>query len=132
MYLIGGFVTKVGWSSTNSGSIQEKASTATNYYHQLISTWTLQSFHPLVTQKPPSTKLQSTDTTTQTGNTWKSINGQIAPNFTYRDLKMLLDCAKRDEHGVFKIQIGFASMLFDTVNEVYRYFYVFHNHYLFD
>ena len=69
---------------------------------------------------------------TNTGGEWKIINRQIPPTFSYGDLKVLLDEVRNSEHGVFKINIGFGSMLYDTVNQVYRYFYVSHNHYLFD
>ena len=62
---------------------------------------------------------------------WKKINKRLHLNFTYGDLKQLLDEVRRDEHGVFKINIGFGSMLYDTVNQTYRYFYVSTNHYLF-
>ena len=33
---------------------------------------------------------------------------------------------------MFKINIGFGSILYDTVNNIYRYYYVSTNHYLFD
>ena len=39
---------------------------------------------------------------------------------------------RRAESNAFKINIVFGSMLFDMVNEVYRYFYVSSNHLLFD
>ena len=45
---------------------------------------------------------------------------------------MLLEQVRRDEHDVFKINLGFGSVLYDTVNQVYRYYYVSTNHYLFD
>ena len=61
-----------------------------------------------------------------------TINVQIQPDFTYGDLKTLLDKVRCDEHGVFKINVGFGSMLYDTVNKIYRYYYVSSNHYLFD
>ena len=69
---------------------------------------------------------------TNTGREWKNINREIPPTFSYRDLKVLLDEIMNGEHGAFKINIGFGSMLYDTVNQVYRYFYISHNHYLFD
>ena len=71
-------------------------------------------------------------TQTNTGKKWKNINIQISPNFTYKDLKLLLERVQRNEVGVFKINLGFGSMLYDTINRVYRYYYVSHNHYLFD
>ena len=71
-------------------------------------------------------------TNTTQKNNWKKINQKLSVNFTYRDLKQLLDEVRRDEYGVFKINIGFGSMLYNTVNHTYRYFYVSTNHYLFD
>ena len=71
-------------------------------------------------------------TKTTNGRDWKTINLQITPDFTYRDLKTLLNKVRRDEHGVFKINVGFGSMLYDTVNKIYRYYYVSSNHFLFD
>ena len=69
---------------------------------------------------------------TNTGSEWRNVNVEIPPTFSYRDLKVLLDEVRNEEHGAFKIIIGFGSMLYDTVNQVYRYFYVSNNHYLFD
>ena len=56
---------------------------------------------------------------TNTGDEWKIINHQIPPTF-YGDLKLLLDEVRNSEHGSFKIQIGFGSMLYETVNHVYK------------
>ena len=53
-------------------------------------------------------------------------------NYTYGDLKTLLDEVSRNEHGAFKINIGFGSMLYDTVNKIYWYYHISSNHYLFD
>ena len=64
--------------------------------------------------------------------TKKVINEQLTPAFTYGDLKHLLMGIRRAEANTFKINIGFGSMLFDMVNEVYRYFYVSSNHLLFE
>ena len=69
---------------------------------------------------------------TSTGSEWKNVNVQIPPTFSYRDLNVLLDEIRNEEHGAFKINIGFGSMLYNTVNQVYRYFYISNNHYLFD
>lgn len=69
---------------------------------------------------------------TNTSTEWKIINRQIPPSFSYGDLKVLLDEVRNSEHGAFKVNIGFGSMLYDTVNQVYRYFYISSNHYLFD
>ena len=66
------------------------------------------------------------------GHGWKTINKQTSPNFTHGDLESLLEELRRGECGVFKINLGFGSMLYDTVNQVYRYFYVSSNHFLFE
>ena len=63
---------------------------------------------------------------------WKKVNKELLSNFTYSNLKELLNGVRRNERGAFKINIGFGSMLYDTVYKVYRYYYVSHNHYLFD
>ena len=63
---------------------------------------------------------------------WKKINRQLSSNFTYGDLKRMLDEVKSDEVGAFKINLGFGSMLYDTIDKIYRYYYVSTNHYLFD
>ena len=39
---------------------------------------------------------------------------------------------RRNEHSAFKINIGFGSMLYDTVNKIYRYYYISSNHCLFN
>ena len=66
------------------------------------------------------------------GKDWKTINKQLPTNYKYGDLKTLLDEVRRNEHDAFKINIAFWSMLYDTVNKVYRYYYISTNHYLFD
>ena len=63
---------------------------------------------------------------------WKKINKQISDDFSYGDLKQLLEEAKRQETEAFRVNIGFGTILYDTVGGVYRYFYVSTNHYLFD
>ena len=66
------------------------------------------------------------------GKEWITINTQLPTNYTYGDLKTMLDEVRGNEHGAFKINIGFGSMLYDTVNNIYRYYYISSNHYLFD
>ena len=66
------------------------------------------------------------------GDTWKNINKQLEPGFTYGDLKSLLEEIRSDESNAFKVNFSFGSMLYDIVNDVYRYFYVSSNHLLFD
>ena len=66
------------------------------------------------------------------GKDWITITKQLPTNYTYGDLKTLLDEVRRNEHGAFKINIGFGSILYDTVNKMYRYYYISSNHYLFD
>ena len=63
---------------------------------------------------------------------WRKINRQLPLGFTYEDLKVLLEDVRSTEHSAFKINIGFSSMLYDTVNQVYRYYYVSTNNLLFD
>ena len=36
------------------------------------------------------------------------------------------------QNSAFKVNIGFATMLYDTANKVYRYYYNSTNHLLFD
>ena len=46
-------------------------------------------------------------------------------------LKSLLEEAKSNETSALKINIRFGSILYDTINQVYRYYYVSSNHLLF-
>ena len=63
---------------------------------------------------------------------WKKMNIQIQPNFSYADLRSILDEVMADENGKsFKINLGFGCMLFHTINRVFRYYYVSTNHFLF-
>ena len=71
---------------------------------------------------------------TQTTNRrdWKKMNIQIQPNFSYADLRSILNDVMTAENGrVFKINLGFGCMLFHTINRVFRYYYVSTNHFLF-
>ena len=60
------------------------------------------------------------------------INKELSPDFTYKDLKKLLKgiCIKLG-HAI-KVNIGFGFMLYDNVNEEYRYFYVSSNSMIFN
>ena len=72
---------------------------------------------------------------TQTHNRtdWMKKNVQIQPDFSYADLRSILDDVMTEEDGkAFKINIGFAFILYHTVNHVFRYFYVSTNQFLFD
>ena len=60
------------------------------------------------------------------------MNKELTSNVTYSNLKELLYEVRRNERDAFKINIGFGSMQYDTVNKVYRYYCVSYNHYLFD
>ena len=58
---------------------------------------------------------------------WKRINRQIDPDFTYADLKSLLNEVMSEEVSVFKINLGFGVVLYNTIQQTYRYFYVSNN-----
>ena len=63
---------------------------------------------------------------------WKRINREIEPDFTYGNLKSLLDGLMDKEVSVFKINIGFGVILYNTVEQIFKYFYVSNNSYLFE
>ena len=63
---------------------------------------------------------------------WRRINRQIGPDFTYGDLKSLLNEVMRTEVGAFKINAGFGVVLYHVVQQEYRYFYISNNQLLFD
>ena len=63
---------------------------------------------------------------------WKKVNKELSPTFTYGDLKEMLNDIMRKETGAFRINLGFASMLYHTIDKIYRYFYISSNQYLFD
>ena len=63
---------------------------------------------------------------------WKRINCEIDPGFTYGNLKSLLDELMDKEVSVFEINIGFGVILYNTIEQVYKYFYVSNNSYLFE
>ena len=68
-----------------------------------------------------------------------SLSGDIEPNpgpvVTCSICKQILNRQARLDNRLIsptQLNIGFGSMLYDTVNQVYRYYYVSTNHYLFD
>ena len=63
---------------------------------------------------------------------WKRINREIEPGFTYGNLKSLLDELMDKEVSIFKINIGFGVILYNTIQQIYKYFYVSNNSYLFE
>ena len=63
---------------------------------------------------------------------WKRINRQIEPGFSYSDLNSLLEEVLSKEVSVFKINIGFGVVLYNTVQRIYKYYYVSNNSYLFE
>ena len=72
-------------------------------------------------------------TQTQNRTDWKKINIQIGPEFSYADLRTILNDVMTGEGGKsFRINLGFGCMLYHTVNEVFRYYYVSTNHFLFN
>ena len=71
-------------------------------------------------------------THTMEGRYWKKFNKEIPAGFTYGDLKRMLEDIQTNEVGAFKINLGFGSILYVTVGQIFRYFYVSHNHYLYD
>ena len=69
---------------------------------------------------------------TKNRTNWKRINRKIAPGFTYRDLKQILESVQATEVSAFKINLGFGCMLYNVIEKVFRYYYVSNNHFLFD
>ena len=72
---------------------------------------------------------------TQTKNStgWIKKNIQIGLDFSYNDLHTIVDNVMTGEGGKsFRISLGFGYMLYHTVNEVFRYYYVSTNLFLFN
>ena len=69
---------------------------------------------------------------TKNRDDWKRINRQIGPDFTYGDLKRMLEDVQANEVSAFKINIGFGCMLYHAIERTFRYYYVSSNHFLFD
>ena len=66
------------------------------------------------------------------GGLWKRINRQIPPDFSYGDLKILLNGIMTRAVSAFKINIGFGVVLYNIVHQDFRYYYVSTNQLLFD
>ena len=66
------------------------------------------------------------------GGLWKRVNRQIRPEFSYGDLKALLNGIMNRAVSAFKINIGFGVILYNIVHQDYRYYYVSTNQLLFD
>ena len=89
--------------------------------------------HKLINiRKPSMSNINKYGTVRIAEDTWKDINKQLDKGVTHRDLKSLLEEVSSDESSAFKVNIGFGSIIYETVNEIYRYFYVFSNHLLLD
>ena len=60
------------------------------------------------------------------------LNKQLTPDFTYKDLKDILEEIVQERGTVFKVNLGFGFMLYHTVKETFRYFFPSSNTLLFD
>ena len=63
---------------------------------------------------------------------YMNINKELTPDFTYRDLKKMLDEIYAEKTTAFKINMGFGFMLDHVVTKEFRYFYPSSNNLLFD
>ena len=72
---------------------------------------------------------QIRDRTKNTKN-WKRINRKTDTDFTYGNLKQMLEEVTNMEYSAFEINLGFGAVLFHPVEKVYLYFYVSNNHFL--
>ena len=61
-----------------------------------------------------------------------NINKVLTPDFTYRDLKNILDEIFAKQTNAFKINLGFGFMLRNVATNEFRYFYPSSNNLLFD
>jgi hypothetical protein len=60
------------------------------------------------------------------------MNKELTPDFTYRDLKTILtDMCVKLGHGM-RVNMGFGFMLYSSLTDEYRYFYVSTNSMIFD
>ena len=71
---------------------------------------------------------ESIQTHTTIKSNSKRFNRRLSPKFTYNDLKAMLQDIFSKQNSAFKVKIGFSTILYDTVNQVYQYFYVSTNH----
>ena len=60
------------------------------------------------------------------------INREIDPTFTYKDLDKIITDFYITQPTAFKINISFAFILYDTINDQYRYYYNSSNNILFE
>ncbi len=60
------------------------------------------------------------------------INKQIDYDYTYNDLNLLLIDIYGNQKSIFKLNIGFGYILYDTKNDIYKYHYVSNNNMLFE
>ena len=63
---------------------------------------------------------------------WKRLNREIEPGFTYNNLKVLLNEIMSSEVSVFKINLGFGVVSYNTIQQLFKYHYVSNNSYLFE
>ena len=60
------------------------------------------------------------------------LNKQLTPSFTYKDLKDLVDDITHERGTIFKVNLGFGFMLYNTIEKSFRYFFPSSNTFLFD
>ena len=58
---------------------------------------------------------------------WRCVNRQITPDFTYRDLKALLNEVMNSERSAFKINLAFSIVLYNTVERIFKFYYASQN-----
>ena len=63
---------------------------------------------------------------------YKLINRQIDSSFTYRDLQKLLSFIYDRQGNAFKLNIGFGFILYNVVEDKYKYYYCSQNNMLFE
>ena len=63
-------------------------------------------------------------------NRYTVINKETSPDFTYRDLRYLLGYITGKD--ACKVNLGFGFMLYNTIDDVYKYYYVSSNNLLFE
>ena len=63
---------------------------------------------------------------------WRCVNREIAPDFTYRHLKALLNEVMNSERSAFKINLAFSIVLYNTVERIFKFYYASQNSMVFD